>query len=53
MITEEQRIYEQALFLISNTVETSTGRLICFYQQKLLIAQTPKQMHQLLDCIWN
>ena len=53
MIAQEKRLYEQALYLIGNTVESKTGRFICFYKDILIIANTPAQLQQLLDCIWK
>lgn len=53
MVSQEQRNFEQLVYLTSNTIATQTGRLICVYKNNLLVANSHLEMHQLLDCIWK
>ena len=49
----EQVVHNQVVFLMQNAVETKSGRYICFYNNILLVAETPVELAQLLNCIWR
>jgi len=49
----EQVVHNQIVFLMRNAIETKTGKHICFYNNILLVADSPVELVQLLDCIWK
>ena len=50
-LTMEASTILQIQYLITNTVQSRIG-LVCFYQDKILIGNSPEELHQMLQFLW-
>jgi hypothetical protein len=41
----------QVHYLMSNTIQSRIG-LVCLYQDKILIGNSHKELHQMLQLLW-
>ena len=51
-LTIEGKTMLQIQFLLRNTIKSRIG-LICFYNDKMLVADSPEELHDLLRAIWG
>jgi len=42
----------QVQYLIINTIQSRIG-LVCFYKDKMLIGNSPEELHKMLQLLWS